>query len=348
VLLLRVILTAAFAASVLLGAPAAVARAEDDDAAAVAPDEVAEALRGAFAEFRAGLAALREACRSRTDEDEDRPGRRFGTKLKECERGLRELRDFLQQALEGVRELRQQLKEEREHAAERAKEEQRKAEQEARKAAERAKEQRAKEQKNKEQKDKAEQVAYDLQKKRAHYEGQLHELTEAMKRKLAEQARLQLSARELRERAATASGEERERLLGKAAEAERAAAELAAYGLKYAAQKQELQAALDRLGKSAAPVAHKEDLAGKIEKYRQMLADLDGKIAYKMSEHDRYHQYAKDLRDHAAGLAGAEREKYLSKADDADRQADEWESAAHGYQAQRGEIQAALDALLGR
>lgn len=331
--LARVLFVTALALN--LSASALPAAAEDGDEPTAALPPEALLIREVIAEFRLGLFALRDACGVGVGRGEELGAMTVDARrafLDECQRGMRELRDLFHEAREAVLELKHALHEQEQEADEVAKEEQRAAEERAKEdhrlAEERAREaerRRAEEKAKEQQRLAAERTQLELAKKRASYEKQARDLEALIKYKAAEQVRLLLAGDEAR------------------------AAELGRYVAQAVAQRNEILAALARLGPGPSLVVVDKrvtEVASKAAKYRDQLAQIEEKIAYKEGERDRYRDYARELREYAEGLEGDERERYLHKAYDADRQADEWEHAAEGYRAQREEVKAALDRLL--
>jgi hypothetical protein len=318
----------------------------------IAPGPGLADLKQAIDEFRAAIAELRDACRA---ERESLPGavttaRKRGPRVEtECERTLRELKaqfqTMKQQALElearyvaGVKQQRLEAAKEKEAAAKEKLEQARREEQaraeQAKKAAQPAKPVAAP------------SPAEELAKKRKAIESQLAQVASTIAYKQELLKRAQAAAAEYRTKAATLTGAERERALAKAAQADQEAAQWTAYLQQLAAQRDQLTAALAKLGTAASPAPKPEPTVTLRAKLEAALKELNEKIAYTWSGSDRYAAYANELRTQAAvATSDAQRAELLAKAARADAAADEWAGLARQYEDQREAVQQQLDAL---
>lgn len=335
---------------------AGTARAEGDGDEETAADPGTLLFRQALADYRTALAELRELCQAGVDEDEGvTTARRRGPKAPSaCQRGMKELKSFLlevrntahwlsrQHALE--REARRIAKEEERAAKERERAEREDLERQAALRAEKAKRDEAAKQAEKaRQAEKAKQqeqqkATNDAGKQRAARESELAAYRKKAQYELAEWAAGERAASEYRALAAAKTGEERARYEQKAATAAAHAAEHQALALRYQAKVAELERTLASLPQSP-------DVAKKAQKLRDQLESVEDTLAYKRGLEQDALDRAAEYRAVAAERTGPEREKYLAKAAELDRQAAEWGRLVGEYEAQRDRLQAELDAL---
>lgn len=333
---------------------AGTARAEGDEESATDPGT--ELFRQALADYRTALAELRELCQAGADEDEGvTTARRRAPKAPSaCQRGMRELKSFLIEVRNTAHWLRRQHAEEREarrvaKEEERAAKERERAEREdkERTAAERAekakRDEAAKQAEKARQQEKAKQqeqqkATNDAAKRRAQHESELAMYRKKAQHELAEWAADERSASEYRALAQTKTGEERARYEQKALIAAAQAAEHQALALRYQAKVAELERAIATLPQNT-------DVAKKAQKLRDQLRSLEDTLAYKRGLEQEALDRAAEYRAIAAERSGLERDKYLGKAAELERQAAEWGRLAGEYEAQRDRLQAELDAL---
>ncbi len=109
--------------------------------------------------------------------------------------------------------------------------------------------------------------------------------------------------------------------------------------------RQEQQKKQEQEKKAAASQPKLTDAARKVEKLREQLRGLEETIAYKARLQAESATRAAESRAIAGTKAGPEREKYLHKAAEMDRQAAEWGRYVAEYSAKRDEVRAALAAL---
>ena len=83
----------------------------------------------------------------------------------------------------------------------------------------------------------------------------------------------------------------------------------------------------------------------KAKKLRDQIRSLEDTISYKRGLEQEAIDKANEYRAIANERDGYERDKYLGKAAEMDRQADEWGRLASEYEEQRDRAQAELDAL---
>lgn len=88
-----------------------------------------------------------------------------------------------------------------------------------------------------------------------------------------------------------------------------------------------------------------DGLAKQRAKYEEQLKQVDATLAYKQGLWKQSVDAANEYRAKAATLAGAEREKYLAKAAQADKDAAQWQSYVKDYLAQHEQLVAALAKL---
>jgi hypothetical protein len=316
-------------------------------------------LKQAIDDFRVALADLREACKAERNAGDATTARKRAPKVEtECEKTLKELKAEFQTLKQQARELEARyvlsVKQQRidvakqKEADAKAKLEQAQKEEQAR--LDQAKNDQAK---NDQAKKAAEQkpVTYptdQLAKQRAKLEEQLKQVDATLAYKQGLWKQSVDAANEYRAKAATLAGADREKYLGKAAQADKDAAQWQNYVKDYMAQHDSLVAQLAKLGTVVTPVTTPKpnETATKRAKLEQALKDLNDKVAYKWSESDRYASMATDLRSQALAATTQElKDKLNLKADEADKQAGDWASLARQYEDQRDEVQAQLDAL---
>ncbi len=335
------------------------ARAESDEEQAADPGT--ELFRQALSDYRTAMAELRELCTTADDDSGVATARRRAPKaMSACMRGMKELRSFLVEVRKTAHEVRQRHAEDKEArrlAKEAAKEAERQAEERAeeeRKDAERRSAEKAEKAKRDEaarlaqkakQAEKSKQQEHErssdlLKQKSSSLERELAELRKRLASERADQAKGELELLELRKVTDTKTGEERAKYEQKIAAARQHAAEHQAMAMKIAAKVAELEKAVAALPKQVSP-----DLARKAQKLREQIRSLDGTIAYKRGLEQAAVDKANEYRGVAAEKLGAEREKYLYKASEMDRQADEWARYVREYEEQRDRVQAELDAL---
>lgn len=323
-----------------------VARAETDEEQVADPGS--ELFRQALSEYRTALAELRELCAAGDEDAGVSTARRRAPKtISACERGMKELRSFLVEVRKTAhlvrekhaedKEARRVAKEEERAAKEREETERKDAEQaekakrdEAARQAEKVKAEKAKQQ---EQQKKSE-----VSKQKSSYERELAELRTKLQAELNDWAKGERAANEYRLLATTKAGEERAKYEQKAVSEKQHAAEHQAMALKLQAKIAEYEKALSSVPKST-------ELAKKAQKLRDQIRSLEGTIAYKRGLEQDALDRASEYRAIAAEKAGTEREKYLYKAAEMDRQADEWARYAADYEEQLARAQAELDSL---
>lgn len=326
------------------------ARAEGDEESGADPGT--ELFRQALADYRTALAELRELCQAGADEDEGvtTARRRAPKGPSACQRGMKELKAFLIEVRNTAHWLRRQHAEERE-ARRIAKEEERAAkereralrEDEERKAADRAekakRDEAAKQAEKARQQEKDKQkAANDAGKQRAAHESELALYRKKAQHELAEWAADERAASEYRALAASKTGEERARYEQKALIAAAQAAEHQALALRYQAKVAELE-------RTVASLPQNTDVAKKAQKLRDQLRSVEDTLAYKRGLEQDALDRAAEYRAVAAERTGLERDKYLGKAAELERQAAEWGRLVGEYEAQRDRLQAELDAL---
>jgi len=179
-------------------------------------------------------------------------------------------------------------------------------------------------------------------KQRSSYERELAEMRKKLQSELSDWAKGERAANELKLLAGTKTGEERAKYEQKAASEKQHAAEHQATAQKLQAKIAEYEKGLSSLPKSSELA---KDLARKAQKLRDQIHGLENTIVYKRGLEQDALDRASEYRAIAAEKAGAEREKYLYKAAEMDRQADEWARYAADYEEQRDRAQAELDAL---
>ncbi len=337
-----------------------VARAETDEEQVADPG--AELFRQALSDYRTALAELRELCTAGDDDAGVSTARRRAPKtMSTCERGMKELKTFLVEVRKTAHWLREKAAEDR-HAQKVAKEEERQAkerDEEERKDAERKDAEKAEKAKRDEaarQSEKAKQAekskqqeqqkSNDVTKQRSSYERELAEMRKKLQSELSDWAKGERAANELKLLAGTKTGEERAKYDQKAASEKQHAAEHQATAQKLQAKIADYEKGLSSLPKSGELAKELvKDLAKKAQKLRDQIHGLENTIAYKRGLEQDALDRASEYRASAAEKTGAEREKYLYKAAEMDRQADEWARYAAEYEEQRDRAQAELDAL---
>lgn len=321
------------------------------------PDPGAQLFRQALSDYRTALAELRELCRLDDDAGVTTARRRAPRELTTCQRGMKELRTFLVEVRRTAhwvsqrhaeeKEARRAAKEEERKAKERAEEdarleeERRQAEQAAR--AEKAKRDEAarlaeKARQAEKAKQHEQQKANDAAKHRAAYERELAELRKRLQAELADWAKGERAASEYRLLAQTKTGEERAKYEQKAAAEQQ-------HALEHQAMAQKLQAKIAEYEKAQSALPRSNDVLKKAQKLRDQIRSLEDTIAYKRDLEQEAIDKANEYRALANESDGAMREKYLYKAAEMDRQADEWGRLASDYEEQRDRAQAELDAL---
>lgn len=326
-----------------------VARAETDEEQVADPGT--ELFRQALSEYRTALAELRELCAAGDEDAGVSTARRRAPKtMSACERGMKELRSFLVEVRKTAHLVREQHALDKE-ARRVAKEEERAAKEredaETAEKAEKAKRDDAARQAEKvkqaeRSKKRDQQKTSDASKQKASYERELAELRTKLQAELNDWAKGERAANEYRLLAATKAGEERAKYEQKAVSEKQHAAEHQATALKLQAKIAEYERGLSSLPKSTELA---KDLARKAQKLRDQIRSLEGTIAYKRGLEQDALDRAGEYRAIAAEKAGAEREKYLYKAAEMDRQADEWARYAADYEEQLARAQAELDSL---
>jgi hypothetical protein len=353
--MIRLALIPIFALALIL-ATGGVARAETDNEEQVA-DPGAELFRQALSDYRTALAELRELCIADDDAGVATARRRAPKELTACQRGMKELKVFLVEVRKTAHWVTQRHAEEKE-ARRVAKEEERqakeRAEEEARESAEREKADKA-EKAEKAKRDEAarlaekarqaekakqqeQQKSNDSSKQKATYERELADLRKKLQTALNDWAKSERAANEYRLLAETKTGDERAKYEQKAVAEQKRAAELHALTKKLQAKIAEYEKSLSSLPKS-------NDLVKKAQKLRDQIRSLEDTATYKRGLEQDAIDKANEYRAIANERDGAERDKYLSKAAEMDRQADEWGRLASDYEEQRDRAQAELDAL---
>lgn len=328
-----------------------VARAESDEEQATDPGT--ELFRQALSDYRTALAELRELCAAGDDDAGISTARRRAPKtMSACQRGMKELKSFLVEARKTAHWVREKAAEDRHAqkvAKEVAKEEERKAkeredsEREDALKAEKAKRGEAarlaeKVKQAEKSKQQEQQKSNDVNKQKSSYERELAEMRKNLQSELNDWAKAERDANELRLLAEAKTGEERAKYEQKAAYEKQHAAEHHAMAMKLQAKIAEYEKGLSSLPKST-------ELAKKAQKLRDQLRSLEDTITYKRGLEQDALDRASEYRAVAAEKFGAEREKYLNKAAEMDRQAEEWARLASDYEWQRDQAQAQLDAL---
>lgn len=174
-------------------------------------------------------------------------------------------------------------------------------------------------------------------------------LVEARKsaRELTRQAQEDREARrvaaEEEERQAKEREEEDARQEEEAREAERRDAEARQRAAEKARQDQQKKQEQDKKAATTKPTL--SDAARKAEKLREQLRSLEETVSYKARLQAEAAARAAEYRAIAVAKTGPEREKYLHKAAEMDRQAAEWGRYVAEYSAKRDEVRAALGAL---
>jgi hypothetical protein len=114
-------------------------------------------------------------------------------------------------------------------------------------------------------------------------------------------------------------------------------------------RKTEEQARKDEQAKKAAEnkpvVSPADELAKKRAKLQEQLKQVDATLAYKQGLHKQSVDAANEYRAKAVTLTGADRDKYLAKAAQADKDAAQWLNYVKDYTAQHEQLVAALAAL---
>lgn len=349
--MIRLALVPIFALSLVLSV-GGVARAESDEEQAADPG--AELFRQALSDYRSALAELRELCTAGDDDAGVSTARRRAPKtMSACERGMKELKSFLVEVRKTAHWVREKHAEDKE-ARRIAKEEERQAkerEDEAREDEEREGAEKAEKAKRDEAarlaekakhaekaKQQEQQKANDVNKQKSTYERELADLRKKLQAVLNDWAKGERAANELQLLAATKTGEERAKYEQKAAAEKQRAGEHHALAQKLQAKIAEYEKRLGSLPKS-------NELAKKAQKLRDQIRSLEDTVTYKRGLEQDALDRASEYRAAAAERSGAEREKYLNKAAEMDRQAEEWAHLASDYEEQRDRAQAELDAL---
>lgn len=364
--MIRLALVPIFALAFVLSV-GGVARAENEEEQTADPGS--ELFRQALSDYRTALAELRELCTAGDDDAGVSTARRRAPKeMTACQRGMKELKSFLVEvrktahwvsqkhaedkearrvAKEVAKEEERQAKERDERDAEERKDSERKAAEDSSRAAEKAKRdeaarqaEKAKQAQKSAEKSKEQQKVSDTSKQRSSYERELAEMRKKLQAELNDWAQGERAANELQLLAATKTGEERAKHEQKAVTEKKHAAEHQAMAQKLLAKIAEYEKSLTALPKQVA-----QDLAKKAQKLRDQIRSLEGTAAYKRGLEQDAIDRANEYRAIANEKDGAEREKYLYKAAEMDRQADEWARYASDYEEQRDRAQAELDAL---
>ncbi|MEA2660809.1 MAG: hypothetical protein QOH08_381 [Chloroflexota bacterium] len=349
---LRVAASAILAVGLLASGATSVSANDTPVEESIPPGPGLVELKQAISDFRSALVELRDACRAEREApaaDVTTARKRLPKADSECVKNLKalkaEFQDIRQKALDLEATYRADVKQKRVDAEQAAKQkeaaakqklaaEQRNQEELARKAAQTPKP--------------TPSASDQLAKKQAKLTEQLKQVdaTLAYKQGLLKQSTD--AAAEYRAKAATLTGADRDKFLAKAAQADKDAAQWAAYVKEYTAQHDQLVADLAKLGTTVVPVSAPKpsDVATKRAKLEQSLRDLNDKVTYKWSESDRYAAMATDFRSQAAAATSqAMKDLFNAKAADADTQADDWANLARQYEDQRDAVQAQLDAL---
>ncbi|HET8567490.1 MAG TPA: hypothetical protein VFM93_00715 [Candidatus Limnocylindria bacterium] len=344
----RTAILATLVAVALIGASTPAAAENDGNA------EQAEAIgifKAALAEYRLALQNLRGLCSGpKASSDDCRQG------MKELHSFVREIRDMARETAERIREERkaaeQAEREQKEKAAreekerldaERKADEQRRAAEKERRKAEEARRIAEKEKQKAAQQKDLQKVSLDLAKRKEFIKNRLGSLEELIEFHRAQWEAADAQLRALRERLATATGPDRDRLAREVADAQRATDAAADWFFKYEQERTALTAELETLMRTVS-----SDVAAKVSKLEAKIRELESTAAYKMGKHDEAEAQAAEHLRIAGEKSGYERDRYLAKAAEMQRQADEWERLARDYQHQADQYRAELDRLLGK